>query len=105
MDAARKKRLEAKGWKTGSVQELLGLSDEDMAVIELKLQLSKAVVERRRKEELSQAELAKRMGSSQSRIAKLEAGDPTVSIDLLVRALVQLGLGPKDIGRLLLKTA
>src|SRR5581483_4278956 len=40
---------------------------------------------------LSQAVVAKRLGSSQSRVAKMEAGDPSVSLDLLLRALLALG--------------
>ena len=91
--------LESKGWKTGSAQDFLGLSDEELAYIELKLALGRSLKERRRKQKLTQSELAKMLNSSQSRLAKMEAGDPKVSIDLLVRALFIMGATKKDVAR------
>ena len=91
MDAAKRKRLEKAGWKVGTPQEFLNLSKEEAAYIELKFRLAKELLERRRSLGMSQIAVAKRIRSSQSRVAKMEAGDPSVSIDLLVRSLLALG--------------
>mgnify|MGYP001816343469 FL=1 len=95
----KKNKLAKKGWKTGSVAEFLGLSDEESAYIEMKLALSEKLRERRLRKKLTQAELAKAIESSQSRVAKMEAGDPSVSIDLLVKSLLALGVSKKELGR------
>ena len=97
MKPAKVKRLRAAGWKVGGAQELLGLTDEEAAIVEIRLALANAVKESRRKRGLSQAELAQRMRSSQSRVAKLEAGDPSVSLDLLVRALLAAGATRREL--------
>ena len=97
MDTEKQERLEAKGWKVGPVQEFLALSNEEMAYIELKLALSKAMRERRLAQNLTQSQVAMRLGTSQSRIAKAEKGDPSVSIDLLVRSLFALDANLNDI--------
>lgn len=99
MDKRKKERLSKKGWKTVSVAEFLDLSAEESAYIEMKLALSEKLRERRRRKKLTQAELAKAIESSQSRVAKMEAGDPTVSIDLLVKSLLALGVSKKELGR------
>jgi DNA-binding XRE family transcriptional regulator len=92
-------KLKKKGWKTGSVAEFLDLSAEESAYIEMKLALSEKLKERRRRSNLTQAELAKAIESSQSRVAKMEAGDPSVSIDLLVKSLLAMGVSKKELGR------
>ena len=99
MDKRKKEKLAKKGWKVGSVAEFLDLSAEESAYIEMKLALSEKLRERRRRKKLTQAELAKAIESSQSRVAKMEAGDPTVSIDLLVKSLLALGMSKKELGR------
>ena len=99
MNKRKKNKLAKKGWKTGSVAEFLGLSDEESAYIEMKLALSEKLRERRLRKKLTQAELAKAIESSQSRVAKMEAGDPSVSIDLLVKSLLALGVSKKELGR------
>ncbi|MHB9112315.1 MAG: helix-turn-helix domain-containing protein [Thermoleophilia bacterium] len=99
MKNSKRKDLETKGWKTGSAQEFLDLSDEELAYIDLKIALSQSLRERRQKQKLTQEELAKMLKSSQSRVAKMEAGDPKVSIDLLVRALFVMGASKKDVAR------
>ena len=99
MDKRKKDKLAKKGWKTGSVAEFLDLSDEESAYIEMKLALSEKLKERRQRTKLTQAELAKAIESSQSRVAKMEAGDPSVSIDLLVKSLLALGVSKKELGR------
>ncbi len=99
MDKRKKEKLAKKGWKVGSVAEFLDLSAEESAYIEMKLALSEKLRGRRLRKKLTQAELAKAIESSQSRVAKMEAGDPTVSIDLLVKSLLALGVSKKELGR------
>jgi predicted XRE-type DNA-binding protein len=99
MDTKKKKVLESKGYKVGTVEEFLGLSSEESEYIELKLALSEALIKRRKKSNLTQAQLAKMLKSSQSRVAKMEKGDPTVSVDLLVKSLLALGADKKSIAR------
>ena|SRR3989304_5977040 len=101
MKSSKKKSLESKGWKFGSAREFLNLSDEEVAYVELKLALSKNLQEYRREKKLTQEELARRLKSSQSRIAKMEAGDPSVSLDLLVRSLLALGASRKHLAQML----
>ena len=96
---SKRKRLESKGWKVGSAQDFLGLSDEEAAYIELKLNLAKNLQKRRRILKITQTGLAKRLRSSQSRIAKMEAGDPSVSVDLLIRSLLALGVSKQSLRR------
>ena len=100
MDGARKKKLEAEGYKVASAQEFLGLSNEEALLVELKLAVSKAFSELRKKHG-TQKEVAKLIGSSQSRVAKMEAGDRSVSLDLLARALFALGATRADLARVI----
>jgi ribosome-binding protein aMBF1 (putative translation factor) len=97
MDEARRQQLEAAGYRVTNTQEFLGLSDEEMAYIDMRVAIRKALRARREAEGITQKELAARLGSSQSRIAKIEAGDPSVSLDLLVRALLATGATVLDI--------
>ncbi len=99
MDKGKKARLEKKGWKVGTVAEFLDLTVEESTYIEMKLALSDKLKERRLRKKLTQAQLATAIESSQSRVAKMEAGDPTVSIDLLVKSLLALGVSKKELGR------
>lgn len=101
MNTTKKKRLEAKGWKVGTPADFLNLSPEEAAYVELKLTLSKNLQEYRRNKKLTQDELARLLKSSQSRIAKMEAGDPSVSLDLLVRSLLALGASKKHLAQML----
>ena len=97
----KKKRLEEKGWKVGGAKEFLGLSDEEEAYVEIKLRLSESFRQHRLQQKMTQAEAAKRIKSSQSRVAKMEAGDSTVSLDLLVRSLIALGASSKGVLKLI----
>jgi DNA-binding XRE family transcriptional regulator len=99
MDARKKKRLEDAGWRVGSTQEFLGLSPAEAAYIELKIALSDKLKERRQRQQVTQQKLAQLLGSSQSRVAKMEAGDPTVSLDLLMRGLFALGATRRDVAK------
>ncbi|MEW6213448.1 MAG: helix-turn-helix transcriptional regulator [Acidobacteriota bacterium] len=101
MNAAKRKKLEAAGWRVGSAQEFLSLSEEESVIVGIKLALADAVKKQREKRNLTQIELAAMMRSSQSRIAEIEAGDPSVSLDLLVRAALAAGATRKDIAKAL----
>ena len=85
----------------GSAADFLELTPEEAAFVETKLALSESLRTRRTAQHLSQTALAKRLKSSQSRVAKMEAADPTVSIDLLLRGLFALGATPKDVAKAL----
>jgi ribosome-binding protein aMBF1 (putative translation factor) len=97
MKAAKVKRFRVAGWKIGSAKEFLRLNEQEAALVEVKLCLMDALRQTRRRRGISQIELARRMGSSQSRIAKIEAGDPSVSLDLILRALVASGASRREI--------
>jgi predicted XRE-type DNA-binding protein len=101
MDSKKLKKLKAMGGRVTTAQKFLGLSDLDMAVVEIRVALATALQQRRKQAKLTQAQLAKTMQSSQSRVAKMEGGDPQASLESLVRALratgttVQLKLSPR----------
>lgn len=97
MKSSKRARLEAHGWRVGSAAEFLELTSEEAAFVETKLALSQSLRDRRAAKKISQAELAKRLKSSQSRVAKMESADATVSVDLLLRALFALGAKPRDV--------
>lgn len=97
MDKLKKERLEARGWKVGNVSEFLELTSEESALIEIKLALSRNLKARRQKV-MTQVELAEKIHSSQPRIALAENGDASVSIELLIRAMLATGATPQEIG-------
>ena len=97
MDKKTKSRLEAAGWKTGDAADFLGLSESESAFIEMKLALAADLRSRRLARHLNQTQVARIVGSSQSRVAKMEAADPSVSLDLLVRALLKLGANRNEV--------
>jgi len=101
MRKQKKNRLESKGWKIDSVKEFLGLSNEESAYIELKIKLAAGLRQRRREKGLSQLDLAAKLQSSQSRVAKMEAGDPSVSLDLLIRSLISLGASERELSKII----
>jgi len=101
MEKTKKKRLEKRGWKIGSTAEFLGLTSEENRYIELKLALGEHLKKRRRRRGLSQVRVAKLLSSSQSRVAKMEAADPSVSLDLLVRSLLVLGSSEKELAKVI----
>lgn len=97
MNAKKRTRLEAKGWRVGSAEEFLDLSEEEAAYVDLKLTFGENLKKRRQQKNFTQVELAKLLKSNQSRVAKMEAGDPSVSLDLLVKSLLVLGTTKKDL--------
>ncbi len=97
MDAKKRKRLEAAGWKVGDAEEFLELTPDEVEFIETKLALARGLREEREKQGLTQEQVAKKVGSSQSRVAKMEAADSSVSMDLLIRTILKLGAERKDL--------
>jgi DNA-binding XRE family transcriptional regulator len=104
MDRAKKKKLEQCGWTVGDAADFLQLSESEIHLVEMKRSLSVRLRKAREKKRLTQAELADRMGSSQSRVAKMEAGDPSVSLDLLVQGLLATGASKREIASALAGT-
>ena len=101
MRESKQKRLAAKGWKLGSASDFLALTPEEEAYIELRLKLADGLRKRRKAHGVTQVGLAKSLKSSQSRVAKMEAGDPTVTIDLLVKSLLALGTSNREIAAII----
>jgi len=101
MHENKRKRLKARGWKVESAKDFLGLNDQEAAFIELKLRLASSLRDLRRRRRLTQIDLARILRSSQSRIAKMETGDPSVSLDLLVRSLLALGTSARQLSRMM----
>jgi hypothetical protein len=101
MKRSKRERLDAAGWRVGTAAEFLGLSAEESAFVEMKLALADGVRRRRQAKRLTQVQLAKRIGSSQSRVAKMETADRTVSIDLLVRTLLAMGASRAEVARVI----
>lgn len=99
MKRAKQKKLVERGWKIGTAAEFLGLTPGEAAFVEIKLALSDALRTQRQTAKLSQTKAARKLGSSQSRVAKMEAGDPSVSLDLLIRSLLALGATKKTVAR------
>ena len=101
MDNKTRAKLEAAGWTTGDARDFLDLTEAETEFIETKLALAQDLRARRLERHLNQTQVARIVGSSQSRVAKMEAADPSVSIDLLVRSLLKLGAARKDLAKTL----
>ena len=101
MKPEKKVRLENRGWKVGSTAEILGLDRAEQALEEIKLALSRSLSRQRAKLGLTQTEAARLLRSSQSRVAKMEAGDPSVSLDLLIRSLITLGASDRELCKII----
>lgn len=105
MKKSKQGRLAKAGWKVGTAKQFLGLSDEENAMIEMKLALADSLKKKRLEHDMTQSEFAQKLGSSQSRVAKMEAADVSVSLDLLVRSLLVLGSSRKEIGKVIGKNS
>jgi len=101
MHEEKRERLETKGWRVGTATEFLGLSASEEAYIEIRLALATALKRRRVEKGVTQQDLARVVASSQSRIAKMEAGDTSVSLDLLIRTLLALGTSKRSLGSII----
>ena len=105
MEKAKKDRLAAAGWRSGNTAEFLELSAEEAAFVELKLALADYLRDLRARNGWTQAQVARRLGSSQSRVAKMEAADASVSLDLLVKSLLTLGASRSEVGSVIARAA
>jgi len=97
----KRRKLERAGWTVSDAGDFLGLSADERRFVEVKLALADGLRRRREQLGLTQTEVAERFGSSQSRVAKMEAAHRTVSTDLLLKSLFRLGASPRDVARLL----
>ena len=101
MNKAKMEKLKAAGWKIGSAKDFLSLSKEEAALVEIKVALAASLRRRRLRKKLTQEGLAKLLKSSQSRVAKMEAADSSVSIDLLLRSLLAMGVTQRGVAKIL----
>jgi len=99
MDKNKQERLKKKGWKIGTVKDFLELTSEEEAYVELRYILSQKMKEYRKEKGWTQQQLAEKMGSSQSRVAKMEATADSVSVDLQIRSLLALGASLSLVGK------
>jgi len=97
MNNDKKKRIEAAGWKVGSVDEFFNLTPEESAIVDMRFNLAKALYEKRQNLHISQSALAKRVKTTQPRIALVEKGAASVSLDFMVRSLLAVGASKKEI--------
>lgn len=100
MRGDKRRRLERAGWTVGDAGDFLGLSADERRFVDVKLALAHGLRRRREELGLTQTQVAERFGSSQSRVAKMEAAHRTVSTDLLLKSLFRLGASPRDVARL-----
>ena len=103
MEKIKKKKLEAKGWTVGDIDGFLGLDEAEMTIVEMKVALAKALVEKRKSSNVTQVNMAKIIGSSQSRVAKIEKADSSVSLELMIKSFLSLGATKKDIVKVFAK--
>ncbi len=101
MRADKRRQLERAGWTVGDAGDFLGLSAEERRFVDVKLALADGLRRRRERLGLTQSAMALRLGSSQSRVAKMEVAHRSVSTDLLLKSLFRLGASPSDVARLL----
>ena len=101
MNTSKKIRLERKGWVVGGTAEFLNLTPQESKFVELKLALAAGVRQLREQRGMTQAALAEQLGSSQSRVAKMEAADRSVTLDLMMRSLLAIGATPGEIAKLI----
>lgn len=101
MDKAKQNRLSTAGWRVGSAADFLELTPEEAEFVEMKLALGSYLRDIRRQRRWTQSQMAQQLGSSQSRVAKMEAADGSVTLDLLVKSLLMVGASPRDVGRVI----
>ena len=99
MDSQKQNRLKKAGWKVSDTKEFLGLTEEESTYIEMKLDMATLLKTERTKAGLTQSELAKKLHTSQPRVAKMENGDPSVTLDLIMKGLLSLQLQRTEIGK------
>lgn len=105
MDKTKRSRLEAAGWRVGDSTDFLELTSEEAAFVELKLALADYLRDMRVQHGWTQTHVARVLGSSQSRVAKMESADASVTVDLLVKSLLALGASRKQVGQVIARAA
>lgn len=105
MKTSKREALKRAGWRIGDAADFLGLSAEEASFVELKLALADCLRRMRTERGLTQRQAAVLLASSQSRVAKMEAADATVSVDLLIRSLLNLGASRELVGRVIAEAA
>ncbi len=103
MKESKARKLQDAGWIVGSASDFLQLNEVEETIVAMKLALAAELRDLREGQHLTQKQLATRIGSSQSRVAKMEVADKSVSIELFVRSLVSLGASQERIGRIISK--
>ena len=91
MDAAKRKAIEAAGWKVGDAADFLEMSDEERQLLDTRMAIAEAIRQQRAAYKLSQKQLGARLKTSQPRVAKIERAAADVSMDQLVLALMAAG--------------
>ena len=95
MKKEKQRKLEKAGWKAGDTADFLELTKEEAALIDMKISLSRTFCHLRKKAKLTQVQVANILHTSQSGVAKMEVGDPSVSMELLVKGMIKLGASKK----------
>ncbi|MGB0562231.1 MAG: transcriptional regulator [Spirulinaceae cyanobacterium] len=101
MDAQKRRKLETAGWKVGDIDEFLGLSPQEVALIDMKIALMKKLREQRTDQQVTQQTPAAAVDASESGLTTMELGDPSVSLDVLIQSLLNLGLSAQDVGQVI----
>ncbi len=101
MKTSKRNKLEKAGWAVGSASDFLELNEAEKTIVDIKLTLAGKLRAMRRQKKVTQQELAQEIGSSQSRVAKMEIADKSVSMELIVRSLVSLGATRRQIGKMI----
>ena len=98
MDAAKRKTIEAAGWRVGDTNDFLELSDKESQLLDIRVKLALAIRQQREAVHLSQKELGALLKTSQPRVARIERAASDVSMDQLILAFTVAG------GKIVVKT-
>ncbi len=98
MDAAKRKTIEAAGWRVGDTNDFLELSDKESQLLDIRVKLALAIRQQREAVHLSQKQLGALLKTSQPRVARIERAASDVSMDQLIRAFTVAG------GKIVVKT-
>ena len=92
MDARERAKIEAMGYGiVDDAADWLELTQIERHIVDVRVRLGREIRRRRAEAGLSQAQLAEKIGSSQSRVAKAEGTAPGVAIDLMMRVFFATG--------------
>jgi predicted XRE-type DNA-binding protein len=91
MDREERRALESAGFRVGDASDFLGLTAEERQLVELRIAVGRRVRQLRESRHLSQQQLASKLRTSQSRVAKIESAAAGVSLDLMFRAFFAVG--------------